>query len=347
MRHPHSHRRVLFILKRRSYLYGNGYDITSSGLFHSSFFCEQELRRAGIPAEIKVVIDNNDIDREVTRFHPTDVIIEALWVVPSKFVVLNRLHPGIRWIVRLHSELPFLAQEGIAMSWILQYVQLPQVYVAGNSVRLDRDLRQLARRVGGQDRILFLPNCYTDFPDHKPKHLEDRPLDIGCFGAIRPLKNQLVQAVAAVEFFPHTGRHRLRFHINAGRVEWQGESVLQNLRGLFEQLGPRYTLVEYPWLPRHEFLQVLQLMDLGMQVSLSETFNIAAADMVARSIPVVVSPEIPWVSPLFQAAPTDVAAVVKALRWAWGAGSVGAFLNRMRLRRFAEESADQWRQVFA
>jgi glycosyltransferase involved in cell wall biosynthesis len=342
----HSESRVLFILKRRLSHYG--YDTASSGLFHSAFFCAQALRHAGARAKIVVVFDNNDIDREVTAFKPTDVIIEALWVVPEKFPVLIKLHPQVRWIVRLHSEIPFLAQEGIAMDWILHYLRIRHVFVSGNSIGLNRDLVELARTIHHQHKVLYLPNCYTDFPRvHRFPHLPGT-IDIGCFGAIRPLKNQLLQAVAAIEFVRNRQQHeRLRFHINANRVEWQGESVIRNLRGLFANLDPAlYQLVEHPWMSRHDYLRVLVDMDLGMQCSLSETFNIATADMVSRDIPVVVSPEVPWVAPLFQAEATNSDAIVKAMRWAYGLGIIGTEWNKLRLRKFATESAQIWRGVF-
>jgi hypothetical protein len=54
-------------------------------------------------------------------------------------------------------------------------------------------------------------------------------------------------------------------------------------------------------------------MDVGMQVSFTETFNIVAADMVAAGVPVVVSPEISWVYTYSQADPTDLPAIVSVL----------------------------------
>ena len=43
-----------------------------------------------------------------------------------------------------------------------------------------------------------------------------------------------------------------------------------------------------------EFVEFLTTMHMGMQVSLSESFNIVAADYVAAGIPMVVSEEIEW-----------------------------------------------------
>ena len=54
------------------------------------------------------------------------------WLV-SKFEVLQKLHPNVKWIVRLHSEIPFIANEGIAMDWIYEYQKYDNVFVSLNS----------------------------------------------------------------------------------------------------------------------------------------------------------------------------------------------------------------------
>lgn len=339
-------RRVLFILKKRSpYGFSAGYDTASSGLYHSARFCFETLLRAGVTTRIVVVNDNNNIDREVAAFKATDVIIEALWVVPEKFEVLRRLHPGVRWIVRVHSELPFVANEGVAMEWIQRYLRMAYIYVSGNSVRLDEELRTIAGK-GWEHKVLYLPNCYNDF-NSLPRYGNDGgPVNIGCFGAIRPLKNQLIQAVAAIKFADTVARS-LRFHINAGRIEQQGNSVLKNLRALFAGMPPRYQLIEHPWMPRPDYLRLVRRMDLGMQVSLSETFNITTADMVSRDVPVVVSPEVSWVSSFYQADPTDSNSIARRLRFAWAFSGIGLHrVNTYRLRRFAEHSAHLWVKQF-
>jgi hypothetical protein len=43
-----------------------------------------------------------------------------------------------------------------------------------------------------------------------------------------------------------------------------------------------------------------------MNVSYTETYSVIAADMVANGVPVVVSPEVGWVSDLSQADPNSV-----------------------------------------
>ena len=170
-----------------------------------------------------------DIDREVAQFKPDTVIIEALWVVPEKFDVLKKLHPTVRWIVRIHSNIPFLASEGIAVEWIKGYVARG-VEVAVNEKRALHDVRTIVADEDLQFLVIYLPNFYpvvkTEVDAERFEYLH-----VGCYGAIRPLKNQLSQAVAAIRYADKTGQI-LVFHINATRVE-RGDAELKNLRALF------------------------------------------------------------------------------------------------------------------
>ena len=127
--------RILFILKRREDYNAEKHSHIglSTGLYNSANFMNEMLQKAGVESKLVVVIDNNCIDREVNLYNPTHVIIEALWVVPTKFSVLCKLHPNVKWIIRLHSEVPFLANEGIAFDWIADYARFKNVFIAANS----------------------------------------------------------------------------------------------------------------------------------------------------------------------------------------------------------------------
>lgn len=297
--------KVLFILKAgqgygtNGYVYGKGLEITVR------FFVDM-LNEMSIEAKAVVVNDNNDIDREVTAYQPTHVFIEALWVVPEKFDILQQLHPTVTWIVSLHSEVAFLAQEGIAMEWILQYVQKPNVYVSVNEQKAALVLQDLT----GGEKILLLPNFYPYVIPRWAPDPNESILNIGCFGAIRPLKNQLIQAVAAIELAKEYGAH-LRFHINSTRVELGGESVLRNIRALFA--GGGNELIEHPWLEHQDFLDLVRTMDLSMQLSFSETFNVVTADGVATGTPVLASGTIDWLSSESQTSVDKVDAIVLAM----------------------------------
>ncbi len=337
-----SKNKVLFICKKRKSYGGGQYTQTvSSGLLNSARFVNDMLVKNGVDSHIIEVIDNNEIDREVTKFKPTHVIIEALWVVPSKFEVLTKLHPTVKWIIRLHSEIPFIANEGIAMEWIFAYQQYENVIVSINSPRAEMDLNYVLPHAP-----LYLPNYYpVDFKQKKThKSHCDGIIDIGCFGAVRPLKNHLIQAMAAIEFANQLGK-QLRFHINITRIENNGDPVLKNIRNLF--LNSTHELVEHPWLEHDEFVKLISTMDMCLQVSFSETFNIVTADAVNNNVPVVVSPEVKWISCLYKAEQNDSQSIIKRMYFAWYAKVIKLqMINKILLSLYSSRSKEIWLQYF-
>jgi hypothetical protein len=64
-------------------------------------------------------------------------------------------------------------------------------------------------------------------------------------------------------------------------------------------------------------------MDLGMQISFTETFNIVAADFVYCEVPVVVSEEIDFVDEDFRVFPSDPTWVLAAMETAYFDKSTG------------------------
>jgi len=262
----------------------------TSGLYNSAQFVANMLTNSGIESETVAVVDNNSIEREVVKFKPTHVFLEALWVVPSKVELLARMYPQITWVVRIHSNTPFLANEGVAIDWVRGYcnIGVPNIVVAPNSANLIQDLLAIPESEG---KTVLLPNYYEFTKGHLPKVESTTEVHIGCFGAVRPLKNQLIQALAAIRFANEIGR-TLYFHINSGRVEQRGNNVLKNLQALFVDSG--HVLVEHGWLARVDFLALIRQMDVCLQVSLTETFNITAADSVNELVPVVAGKDINW-----------------------------------------------------
>ena len=117
-------------------------------------------------------------------------------------------------------------------------------------------------------------------------------LHIGCFGAIRNLKNHVNQALASIRTADYHDL-TLYFHVNATRSEGPGsESLLKNLRAIFKDTD--HTLVEHPWLKHKELLELMPTMDILVQASLTETFNITCADAVITGVPVVASAQVDW-----------------------------------------------------
>ncbi len=344
-------KKVLFILKRKSdYTTPTTSPGLSTGLYNSASFVNDVLVDLGVESKMVVVIDGNSIDREVYLYKPTHVIIEALWVTPTKFSELVRLHPKVTWIIRLHSELPFLANEGMALDWLGEYGMFRNIVVAVNSTRMIDEMREYLRYKGVpsselNDKVIYLPNYYP--PEFKRKEYNtDEFIDIGCFGAIRPLKNQLVQALAALKAAEQLGK-KLRFHINADRIEMKGAPVLHNLEGLFSHVHERgHRLVSHSWVERDEFLKICASMDIGMQVSFSETFNIVAADLISQGVPVVGSKEIPWMACLFAADPNDSDQICRKLILTHRIPKVNVFMNQFLLGRYINKTKAIWASHF-
>lgn len=347
-------KKILFILKRRE-----DYNTElhtqiglSTGLYNSASFVNNMLIENGVESKLAVVEDNNCIDREVNAYKPTHVIIEALWVVPGKFEVLTKLHPAVTWVIRLHSEMPFMAGEGMAMDWLGQYSQFDNIVISCNAPRMLREVKMYLQLKNdwtseqADSKVVYLPNYYPQEYKSKKFDKNKNTIDVGCFGAVRPLKNHLIQAIAAIEFADKIGK-KLRFHINANRMEMKGEPVMHNLRGLFEQLADKgHELVGHEWTPRDQFLELCASMDIGLQVSFSETFNIVGADLISQGVPLVGSVEIPWKVILFAANPTESSDIVKKLLRTYHWPIVNVKTNQWLLTHYTNTTSCIWKRYF-
>jgi len=315
-------KKILILLKKSSN-YG-GYDsnikgTSKAGLFNSARLITQAIEEFhGIETHLELCIDGNDIDNKLFKYKPNICIIEAVWVTPTKLKELQLLHPKVDFIIRAHSKIPFLAMEGMALTWLTEYLTIPNVEISFNNKTTSHDLNSI-----GINNI-YLPNIYEKIEEKcnfyhsiinhfKTNKFNKNVYNIGCFGAIRPMKNQLNQAVAAIKFGDITNS-TINFYVNAGRLEQSGENVLKNLRALFNY--SRHNLIEVEWLERYEFLELLGNMDISMQVSLTETFNIVAADSVLMKVPVVISPEIDWLHTGISN-PNNVDLMVKQILKVW------------------------------
>lgn len=328
--------RILFICKENECYGFSSYTRRSSGLYNSVRFVVASLNNSGrgVHAKVVEVIDNNCIDRVVSEFKPDKVVIEALWVVPEKFDVLKSLHPNVQWFVHLHSEMPFLALEGMAIDWIIESAHRGVGMIA-NSVESYNALSVIL----SEKRLCYLSNVYLG-PRRRIEFDNDKPdIDVACFGAIRPLKNHLNQALAAIQFAQDMGKG-LRFHVNASRVETGGDPVLRNLVDLFQKTK-NAVLMCRPWLEPDGFMFVLSRMDIGMQVSLSETFNIVSANYVQAGLPIVVSDEVDWASRMNTCEEDSVPDMVRTMKRVWQNQAL-SYWNQFLLWRRSKSAQCAW-----
>ena len=194
-----------------------------------------------------------------------------------------------------------------------------------------------------RDRVPYLPNYYPPERQTVPAGDDGETVDVGCFGAIRSFKNHVGQAIAAMMFAGRIGR-RLRFHINGDRLERGGHAVSHALDAIFDA-SPTAELIRHDWIPIHsEFLKLVAEMDLVAQVSFAETFNIVGADAASQGVPLVGSAEIPWISPLYRANPTDTEDMARVMHRAWELRFENRVVNpnRLGLKDYSWRSRERW-----
>lgn len=305
--------KILFVLRKSQKV--SVYSQGSFGLSNSAQFVVNKLKSLGHDVKAVQVVDANCIDREVTAFQPQTVIIEALWVPPTKLAELLRLHLRRKWIVRIHSKAAFLAMEGIALEWMTGYNHVNDIY---NNVVISCNNKQFNDDINGTIGLdsVYLPNIY--FPHYPSFHscfdIEDdgeRAVNVGCFGAIRPLKNQFQQAIAAI-LFGNKIKRKVNFHVNGTRAEQLGNNVVRNIRELFN--SSPHTLVEHDWYSHEEFVtKLIPTMDVGLQVSFTESFNIVTADFVHAGIPIVVSHDVDWMPRFNRVDPNNTDEIIRKL----------------------------------
>lgn len=332
--------KILFLIKENS---SYGFKSPKSGLLESARLTSAQLvKNFNVDSKVVVCIDGNSIDKEVHNFKPDICIIEAIWVTPAKLAEVASLHRRVIFTIRVHSEISFLSMEGIAIEWIKGYEKIKNVIISFNSFTTAKDFHNIGIP------SVYLPNIYSGIR-YNPcpilhRFLNSRKhkdiINIGCFGSIRPLKNQLVQAFAAIEF-GNKNNKRIHFHINSSRVEQKGESALKNIRALFK--GTEHKLIEHYWLPREEFLSIVSKMDIGLQVSLSESFNLVTADFVSCNVPIIVSETINWMPEMLQVE-NDVSSIVSKISQVLKYPKYYSALAKNNLNRYNSIALGLWHE---
>jgi hypothetical protein len=298
------------------------------------------LRKKGIRAEV-FAVDNIDEVRARLETKPTatHVFLEAPWVEPKALQRLIADFPEQHFVTRVHSQVGFLQVEPRAIRLIRQYLDLQEqslnYNVSGNSRRFCEFVQE-----GYRSNCLYLPNLYDGArPARKPPEgHHHRLLRIGSFGAIRLLKNHTTAAAAALLIARQRGCD-LEFHLSVNREE-HGHGVLSAVRNTLGRL-PQVKLVEVPWAPWNDFRQIVAGMDLCMQVSSTESFNLVSADAAAEAVPSVVSHAIEWLPEHWKAHIDDVEEVARVGDHLLSSPREGAMGTR-HLIRYTKESTQVW-----
>lgn len=335
--------KVVHIYRKRK-APGGGY----VGLNVSSDICAEAMRDAGINALSIGVIDSNGVDKVLFEERPSHLVVKAFWIPKDKLELLAKKYPSCQFLVVCHSKPSFLGQEGNGLQKFVEAVELsrtlPNVVPAANN---EETAKALAAAYDAN--VTWAPNLMPDVDfdglDECECAMIDGEIHVGMFCAIRPFKNVLNQAVAAVGAAQYLGL-RLVFHVISERVEMDGNRSLDNLRLFFETLGPDYELIEHDWLPHDEFVDLVATMDVGMQASFTESFNIVTYDFLSQEVPIVVSTAVEWAPECWKANPDSVGELASSIVEALTASNAKRRYARMAgvraLKKYNRDALAQW-----
>ena len=304
--------KILFILKERPY-YTNNTNIKSYGLINSSKHMAMYLENLGYHVNVVTVVDANGIDKVLFEYKPNMAIIEALWVPPEKLKELIEMprYRKLQWVIRVHSDIGFLSAETLSLSYINDYIALNKnnLTIAPNHKPFTEYLSNALRY-----ELIYLPNVI-----HEKKHEgwdngnshESPIINVGCFGALRLLKNQPFQALCAIKAADILEK-KLHFHITADvHKDPVLNPVVKNLEELFK--NSPHKLIKHDWQENDNFAEIIEKMDLGLQLSYTESFNIVAADFINCEVPIIVGEAIWWMPNILKTSTIDYDKTVRKI----------------------------------
>ncbi len=311
------------------------------GLGVNALHTAKVLRRHHVRCDVFGVWTVDHI-REHLKKNPTTThaILEAPWVSAAEMAKLLASHPTVHFVVRAHSQIGFLQVEPGAIQIIRDLLILQEgtlnFTLASNSQKLATFLEKVYT-----GHCLYLPNLYDLERVHRKRdkdHSDRHIVRVSSFGALRLMKNHTTAAAAALEIAERR-RANLEFWVSVNREE-HGKGVLQSLRNMFADVHWA-KLVEHPWEEWPRFRRTIAHMDLCLQVSFSETFNIVTADAAAEHVPSVTSSAIEWVPNHWHADPDDVESIAR-VGMSLLSDPQAAESGREALERFTKDGVTRW-----
>ena len=205
--------------------------ISHIGLGVSQMHTATTLRRNGYWTKVVPIVSPEDIRKELlgTVYHEipySHVVMAAPWIEIQDLQKLAYDWHDTNFVVICHSNCAFLSADTGAVKRLRELAGLqlhaPNFHLAGNSTRFSH----WADYAYGH-KILRLPNLYDCATLKTPSphaRLRDH-LRIGCFGAMRPLKNMFTAACATMEIAERLGAD-VEFHVTTGRDNSRRRSSL-------------------------------------------------------------------------------------------------------------------------
>ena len=278
------------------------------GLNVAGFATAKVLREHGIDVSVFPVRHNVDIVDSIELYNKTHekplthVVISAPWLSVWDLERLLEHFQHTQFVILSHSNVGFLQADADGMYLFRQYQRLARHYhnlrIGGNCVKFVDWLKETY----GPEDVVLLPNLYPVDPGTVMKVWDGHStVKIGAFGAVRPLKNFMTAAAAAMLIQKRLGVP-VELHMSAGG-EGDGGTTAAAINQMVH--GTPVTIVRHKWCYWDDFIQLIKDMDLMIQVSYTESFNMVTADGISVGVPSVVSPAIYWAPEDWKAEPDD------------------------------------------
>jgi hypothetical protein len=336
---PTAERRVVLTYKN----FPVSHNVSHIGLGVTALNTAKVLRENGIYSDVWPILNAKDLAARIAASNPqpTHVVIGAPWLPTldlQAFLVFR--FPAIHFAVVCHSNIGFLQADPQAITNFRQDLDLEQgslnFFAGGNSRRFCNWITAAYTRP-----CLYLPNLYyleSEGAVHR-RPWSGGPLRIGSFGAVRPLKNTLNAAAAVLEI-ANDFNTPIDFHISVGRIEG-GSIVVRALSAMLDG-SPLVKLVKDEWWQWPTFRKWVRSMNLLMQPSFSESFNMVTADGAAECVPSVVSEAIDWAPDHWKAEMDDAVKIARVGKNLLGNPHAG-IEGFHALERFNRDGIREWK----
>lgn len=288
-------------------------DASCIGLHVAGYTTANYLKSKGVDVSVFPVRHNVDLVDALKKYDDTHrysishAVISAPWISAYDVIKLLEAYPNIMFVILSHSNVGFLQADPGGVELFRKYADIsksfPNLSVGGNSSRFTNWFEAAYGK-----KCVCLPNLY---PVKKvpSKCWHGRvPIKIGAFGAVRAEKNFMTAAAAALVIRKALGLP-VELHMTTGG-EVRQSMVLAAIREMTNGV-PGFLLVDHKWKTWDHFIQLVGQMDMMIQVSYSESFNMITADGISVGVPSVVSPAIYWAPKSWRADPDNAVEVAE------------------------------------
>lgn len=288
-------------------------DASCIGLHVAGYTTANYLKARGVDVSVFPVRHNVDVVDALKKYNDTHeqnishAVISAPWLTGYDVTHLIDAFPQIQFVILSHSNVGFLQADPGGVELFRRYAEIARSYknlkVGGNSARFANWFESAYG-----EKCVCLPNLYP--VKNKPAKMWDGkvPLQIGAFGAVRAEKNFMTAAAAALVIHRRLGVS-VELHMTTGG-EVRQSTVLRAIREMVSDM-PGFTLIDHRWKTWDRFIALVETMDLMIQVSYSESFNMITADGISVGLPSVVSPAIYWAPKQWHADPDNAVEVAE------------------------------------